>query len=311
MNLSVIIPVYNEEESLPGLFENLEYFFNTKYDQNTEIVFVDDGSTDRTAELILNNRSRSYPSKLVRLSKNYGSHAALNAGVSVASGELIVNLNADLQDPLELIPKLSEKIHEGNDIVWAHRKTTQTGIVEKTFSGLFALLVQKFINKNYPGSGLDVVMYNSKVRKQLLENQEINSSYFLQIMNLGFNQDSIYFDRKERKLGRSKWSLSKKIKLMLDTFVSFSYAPVRLVTIVGILFSLIGFMWMIYIIFRKIFVGDLVSGWPALISILMLGFGITNLSLGIIAEYLWRILDASRNRKSYIISEVKEIPKSG
>jgi dolichol-phosphate mannosyltransferase len=155
--------------------------------------------------------------------------------------------------------------------------------------------------------GLDVVMFSKKIKSELDENPELNSSFFLQIMNFGFKQDQIYFIKEKRKKGKSKWTFSKKVKLMVDTFIAFSFAPIRMVTIIGISLSIIGFIWTIYIILRQLIVGDLASGWPALISILLIGFGVTNLALGILAEYLWRTLDASRNRKPFIIENYSKL----
>ncbi|MDX5438347.1 MAG: glycosyl transferase family 2, partial [Pontibacter sp.] len=114
------------------------------------------------------------------------------------------------------------------------------------------------------------------------------------------------YDKKARLVGKSKWTISKKIKLLIDSFVAFSFAPIRLVSFIGIVFFLLGIMWSGYIIFRKIMFDDLASGWPALLSILMVGFGVTNISLGIIAEYLWRTLDASRKRPVFVIDEIVE-----
>ena len=129
----------------------------------------------------------------------------------------------------------------------------------------------------------------------------------LQVLNLGFRQDFIEYQKVSRKAGKSKWTLAKKIKLLIDSFVAFSFAPIRMVSMVGIFFFFTGILWTLYIMFRKIFFNDLEPGWPALVSILMIGFGITNISLGIIAEYLWRTLDASRKRPVFIIDDIKEI----
>jgi dolichol-phosphate mannosyltransferase len=145
------------------------------------------------------------------------------------------------------------------------------------------------------------------VADQVNNNVEANSSIFLQILGMGFRQESITYKKRERTVGISKWTISKKIKLFIDSFVAFSYAPIRFVTIVGILFFIIGFFWTVYIIIRELFYHNLASGWPALVSILMIGFGITNISLGIIAEYLWRTLDASRKRPVFIIDKILDL----
>jgi glycosyltransferase involved in cell wall biosynthesis len=305
--ISVIIPFLNEEEAIPALISTLNDFFAQISSFEIEIIFVDDGSIDRSSELLKTLSHNSYSAKLINLSKNFGSHAALRAGIAEATGDFIVNSNADLQDPLSLIPELFQKCELGAEIVWAHRKSTGTGLFETFFTSAYAWLVQKLINPKFPKMGLDVVMFSKKIKKELDQNVELNSSLFLQIMTMGFKQDQIFFNRNERSKGKSKWTISKKIKLMIDTFISFSYSPIRLVTIMGILFSMLGFAWTIYIILRTLFVGDLAPGWPAMISILLIGFGITNLSLGVIAEYLWRTFDASRNRKIYIIDKVTSL----
>jgi dolichol-phosphate mannosyltransferase len=150
-------------------------------------------------------------------------------------------------------------------------------------------------------------MFNKKVATQVKNNVEANSSIFLQILGMGFRQASISYKKRERKTGVSKWTMAKKVKLFIDSFVAFSYAPIRLVTIIGISMFLIGSLWTLYIILRTLIYHNLASGWPALVSILMIGFGITNISLGIIAEYLWRTLDASRKRPVFIIDKIVEL----
>jgi hypothetical protein len=178
---------------------------------------------------------------------------------------------------------------------------------EKTFSTIYAYLMKKFAFSNFPEKGFDIVMFNKKVVAQVKNNVEANSSIFLQILGMGFRQTSISYKKRERKTGVSKWTMSKKIKLFIDSFVAFSYAPIRMVTIIGISMFIIGSLWTLYIISRKLLYHDLASGWPALISILTIGFGITNISLGIIAEYLWRTLDASRKRPVFIIDKIVEL----
>ncbi|MEO6960838.1 MAG: glycosyltransferase [Puia sp.] len=305
--VSVIIPIYNEYEGVPYLVENLNAFF-VQYPQiEPEVIFVNDGSRDRSVERLQELKHVSYKAKLISLSRNFGSHAALRAGISIASGELICFNYADLQDPLELIVRMAEKTREGKDIIWAHRESSKVSFGEKTFSSFYAYLMKKFAFSNFPEKGFDIVMFNRKVAVEVNSNVEANSSIFLQILGMGFQQDSISYKKRERKTGVSKWTISKKIKLFIDSFVAFSYAPIRMVTIIGISMFIVGLLWTVYIVFRKLFFHNLASGWPALMSILMIGFGITNISLGIIAEYLWRTLDASRKRPVFIIDKIVDL----
>jgi dolichol-phosphate mannosyltransferase len=214
---------------------------------------------------------------------------------------------ADLQDPIHLVGELYEKCLEGNEMVWAIRNKTENSFFEQLFSRWYALLMQKYAVDTYPTQGFDIVMFSGKIKKILNSSIEKNSSIFLQILSLGYKQDSIKYEKKARKNGKSKWTWGKKIKLLIDSFVSFSFAPIRLVSIIGLLIFLVGITWSVYIIARKLLLNDLESGWPTIISILLIGFGITNMSLGIIAEYLWRTLDASRNRPVFIIDEIIEL----
>lgn len=310
MKVSIIIPFFNEEEGIPFLIESLSKYTNLPKDFAVEVIFVNDGSTDSSLKVLKQASPYPFKSKIISLSKNYGSHAALRAGILHASGDYIVFMYADLQDPLELIDKLYLKCNEGCQIAWAVRKNTHNSAFEQAFSMFYAGMMKKYAVPNYPKKGFDIVMFSKKIQDSLNANIEANSSIFLQILQLGFKQETIEYDKQARKKGKSKWTLKKKIKLFVDSFVAFSYTPIRLVTITGFLFFIIGLCWTGYVIYRKLFVGDVASGWPALVSILFFGFGVTNISLGIIAEYLWRTLDASRKRPVFIVDEIIELNKT-
>ena len=306
-DITVIIPFLNEEDNIERLGAELIKFTQERKPIQFEIILVNDGSTDQSVEMI---RRTTFPAqtKVISFSQNYGSHAALRAGIMHARGRYITFLYADLQDPIENIIVMYERAENNdNDIVWAHRAGTQNSFFERQFSKFYSRLMQKYVNKKYPNKGFDVVLFNKKVAESVNRNIESNSSVFLQILNLGFRQDFVEYQKVARKAGKSKWTLAKKIKLLIDSFVGFSFAPIRLVSIIGILFFIIGVLWTAYIVLRELLFDDLSSGWPALMSILMIGFGITNISLGIIAEYLWRTLDASRKRPVFIVDEIIEL----
>lgn len=302
-DISIIIPVYNESENIPKLCSKLNDFTALHGNINFEIIFVDDGSSDKSCDLIFSNHFQS-KFKLIKLSRNFGSHPALRAGIMNSNGDYTTFTYADLQDPLELIIEMYNLCKKGNNIVWAARSNSKTGITEKIFSKIYAKLMKIFVNPDFPEKGFDVVMFDAKAKNELNKNVESNSSVFLQILDLGFKQDYIMYEKRERTAGNSKWTLSMKVKLFVDSFVAFSYMPIRLVTITGIILFIIGIFWTLYIIIRELFIEDLAPGWPTLISILMICFGVTNISLGIIAEYLWRTLDASRKRPVFIIDKV-------
>jgi glycosyltransferase involved in cell wall biosynthesis len=307
IRISIISPFLNESDNIENYINSLNSFFVNK-SYSAEIILVDDGSTDNSIQLLQVQKFGNYDIKVIRLSKNFGAHAAVRAGIKHASGDYITFLPADLQDPLDLIDRSLGIVKEKNaDIIFAFRKTTSNSFFERAFSEFYAYLMKKFVDPKFPGKGFDIVFFNRKVKENLDQNIEQNSSIQLQILTLGYNTENVYYDKQERKVGKSKWTFSKKMKLFIDSFVAFSYAPIRFVTIIGILMFFIGILWTMYIVVRKIFFHDLAAGWPALMSILMIGFGITNISLGIIAEYLWRTLDASRKRPVFIIDEIIEL----
>jgi len=307
--ISVIIPIYNESLQIPILVKEIEVFESTNTDAFTsfQFIFIDDGSIDDSFDLLRTSISGITNAKLVKLTNNFGSHAAIRAGISCADGDYTVLIPADLQIELEVIVTLKNMIREGNDLIWVVREEPEIGYIEKFFSNFYSLLMKKYVNVNFPKEGIESVFFNKKVARQLNLNIENNSSLALQILTFGFKQEFVRIKKKARKVGSSKWTIGKKIKLLIDSFVSFSFAPIRFVSIIGFLIFLIGVSWSVYIIVRKLLFNDLESGWPTIISILLLGFGITNMSLGIIAEYLWRTLDVSRNRPVFIIDEIIEL----
>lgn len=312
LKVSIIIPFLNEEENIYSLVDSLSNYFSNEKRFEVEVIFVNDGSTDASQYKLIELPHKNYSCKLISLSKNFGSHSALRAGIKNATGDFITFMYADLQDPISLISEMFLKMTENhsNEIIWATRRSTNNGFIESAFSKLYSNLMRKYVSSTYPKKGFDVVMFSKKVSTVINQNIESNSSIFLQILTLGFKQDSINYDKQLRQKGVSKWTLSKKIKLFIDSFIAFSYAPIRFVTIIGIILFVLGFVFSGYLVSRKIFFNDLDSGWPMLISLITLGFGITNISLGIIAEYLWRTLDASRKRPVFIIDEIIELTEN-
>jgi len=307
-DLSIIIPIFNESDNIPNLVDALNSFLS-KVSLDTEVIFVDDGSADNSVDILNTSIYKSFTAKIVKLSRNFGSHAALRAGINYSRGSCICFIYADLQDPLEVITEMYKKIQQGYDIVWGHRKSTAYGFFDGLFSSTYNRLMRHFVHPRFPKSGFDVVMFNSKIKKELDENIENNSSIFIQILLMGFRQSSVEYYKMKRERGKSKWTFGKKIKLFIDSFAAFSYAPIRFVTIMGILFCIFGLIYALYVIIYSIFFTKIYAGWPTLIIIILLGFGTTNISLGIIAEYLWRTLDASRKRKVFIIDDIIDLKK--
>ncbi len=302
-DLTVITPFYNESENVDDLCNLLDEYAKDKA-YKLELIFVSDGSTDDSAEKILGFNFKYTKAKLIILSRNYGSHAAIRAGLSKASSEITMFFSGDLQEPVELIDRGYNKILEGYDVVYVQKRKTKVSKNEDFFSKLFARLVRRYAIKNFPLGGVNNLIFNKKVRDVVNKHQELNSSIFLQIIDMGFKSAIIDCDYFERKKGKSKWTFGKRIKMFIDSFVSFSFAPIRAVSIMGLLLSFAGILYALYILIVKIF--DLYpysAGFPTIVAVILFGFGITNISLGIIAEYLWRTLDSARNRPGFIIDK--------
>lgn len=310
--MSVIVPFLNEEDTI-GLFcaRFDEYAESLPFE--VEVVFVNDGSVDLTTDIIkkhvFNNVNKV---KVLNLSKNFGSHAAIRAGVKNASYDICTWMSSDLQEPIELIELSYKRINEeGYDAVYIEKKTAGVSKANRLFSRIYSKLMQKYAVKNYSSVGTSTIVFNSKIKNFLNENIEGNSSIHLQIIDAGFKFCREEMDFNSRSAGASKWTLSKKIKLMIDSFVAFSFMPIRLVSIVGCIVFLCGLILGIETIINGIVNPGVALGYSTIVSVLALGFGITNISLGIIAEYLWRAYDAARNRPVFLISEEELIKGYG
>ena len=224
--VSIIIPFLNEEENLPHLLSQLESK-SDEWDFETELVLVNDGSTDDSLSQLEKYEPKHFDLQIISLSKNFGSHAALRAGIKVASGDVITFLYADLQDPPETVPLMLAEIRKGKDVVWGHREKAgkSQGLLAQMTSNRYNKLMQKHVNPNFPERGFDIVMFTNKVAEQVRMQVEAHSSIFLQILNYGYAQGSVSYEKRTRERGKSKWTFSKKLKLFIDSFIAFSYFP--------------------------------------------------------------------------------------
>ncbi|MCL2247808.1 MAG: glycosyltransferase family 2 protein [Oscillospiraceae bacterium] len=309
IDVSLVIPFLNEEENLGELMSQLDEYAHTQ-SFAIEAVFVDDGSTDSSVEILRKMNPQNVKVRLIRLSKNFGSHAAIRAGITQASGKYTMFFSADLQEPFSMIDEMFSKSLEGYDIVMARKASVQIPFFERLFSNLYTSLIRKYAIKDYPAGGANNILFSKKVKEQICNNAENNSSIFLQICSFGFKRTSIDVSLNQRHKGQSKWTFSKRVKLFIDSFVAFSYTPIRVISLMGILLFLAGVIYALWIVIARLtgFV-DFDAGFPTLVSVLLVGFGLTNFSLSVVAEYIWRTLDASRNRPVFIIDTVEELPK--
>ena len=303
MKVSIVIPVYYNEDNLIPLYEDLKAKFISKIDYDYEIVMVNDGSKDKSYEVMKTLAERDSNVKIISLSRNFGSHAACLCGLSHSSGDCAIIKAADLQEPTEILLEMIESWKAGNNVVLACREGREESKAQTGFANLYYWLVRKTSLPTMPEQGFDVYLLDKKVINVLDQLDEKNSAITGQILWSGFKTGTVYYTRKAREIGTSKWTLKKKIRLVADTLFSFSTVPIRLLEIVGFLSVLIGFVWAIVVIVSKLAGNIPVSGFTTLLLFNIISFGIVMMSMGILGEYLWRTFDASRNRPPYIIED--------
>lgn len=301
--LSIVIPVYYNSDTLELLYDDLKEKVLGKLEEY-EIVFVDDGSGDDSWEII--NKIAAMDKNVVatKLSRNFGEHAALLAGLSVCTGDCAVTKQADLQEDSTLILEMYESWKRGNKVVLAIRGSRDENAVKKFFAGCYYWLVRKTINKDMPQGGCDCYLVDRQVIKVLEMMDEKNSSLTLQVMWVGFKTEKIYFHRKDREVGKSRWTLGKKIKLVVDSMMSFSYFPIRCMATIGSVFALLSLVGIILTIKEKLTTGTPILGYASLMSVVLFGFGLIFIMLSMLGEYIWRALEESRKRPPFIIDEV-------
>ena len=302
--LSIIVPVYWNSDTLMLLYQDMKEKILHKLEEY-EIVFVDDGSGDNSWEIMNQIRGMDENVRLVRLSRNFGEHAAILAGLSVCTGDCAVTKQADLQEDSELILQLYEKWKEGNKVVLAVRAERDEGAVKKFFANLYYTLMRKLVVKDMPKGGFDCYLLDRQVIEVLLMLDEKNSALTLQVLWVGFKSDRVYFHRKNREIGKSRWTLSKKVKLVVDSMMSFSYFPVRFMSFLGSAYAIAAVVWGIVLVAQKLSGVEDMPGWTSLMVLMLFSFGVVMVMLGLLGEYIWRALDASRNRPPFLIDETK------
>lgn len=303
MLISIIVPAYNEKENIPILYERISNVTKNIPSYNFEYIFVDDFSTDNSFEILKTISKEDNRIKLLKFSKNFGSHIACVAGLSYCSGNAAIVMSADMQEPPELIPELINKWCQKYDVVWAVREERSESKLKVLFAKLYYFVMRKIALKDFPLRGSDMFLIDRKVVDVVVSIKEKNTTLFGLICWSGFNQTTIPYKREKRKAGKSKWTFPKQIKLAIDSFVSFSYLPIRLSSYLGFFISFIGFSYALFIIIRAFFNKGQVAGWSSLMVVLLIVSGIQLLILGILGEYLWRSLEESRKRPLFIISE--------
>lgn len=307
VDYSIVVPVYYNEGCLWTTFTTIK---QNVIDKNAhlraELIFVDDGSGDNSlAELREIQRTNPGLVKVIKFTRNFGQVQAIMAGFRLATGKCIINISADMQDPPELISEmLSYHFEKGYEIVICSRESREETWFRRFTSQVFYKLMKKLSFPNMPEKGFDFALVGYKVKNLMLNHEEANPFFQGQILWSGYPIKFIPYTRVDRKIGESRWTLSKKIKSLLDGVLGYSYFPIRMMSVAGAIVAISGFIYAFAILINFFAHGNPVQGWTPLMILLLLLSGVQMLMLGIIGEYLWRTLDQVKNRPGYIIEQV-------
>ena len=272
---------------------------------NVEYVFVDDGSKDNTWGELKKIKSQNQDRiTLVKLAGNVGSYNAVVAGMKYSTGDCNVFISADLQDPPELIPQMFAYWQKGIKFVVANRTDREESFSQKLFSNTYHRLIKRYALPHVPKGGFDMVLFDKQLKEEVLNIQERNTNTVYLLAWLNYDFVSIPYVRRKREIGVSRWTMKKKIKLFIDSFVSFSFAPIRAITIAGLLLGIVAFLYALLIVISKIRGGIDVEGWSAMMVTFLFVSSFQMIGLGILGEYVWRALDASRKRPIYVVDQV-------
>lgn len=299
--ISLVIPVYRNEQSIPSLILALNEIAQTV--SSLEVVFVVDGSPDNSFLALETQLPKAeFVSQLLLLSRNFGAFAAIAAGLEAARGEQFCVMAADLQEPPELITDFSKKLTQGVDVIFGTRDERDDPASSKFFSEMFWKLYRKFVNPEIPPGGVDVFACNRKVRDQIIQLRERGSSLIGLLFWVGFNREFVPYVRRRREHGKSSWSFKKKWNYFLDSFFSFTNLPIRLLTNLGAIGLLLSCAIGVAVTFAKLFGLISVPGYAATILTVLFFGGLNSLGLGIVGEYVWRTFQNSQGRPNFIVS---------
>ncbi len=309
--ISIVVPVFNNASSLPDLLERFQALAARNATDQFEFIFVEDGSVDNSFSVLESLLQKDSRIQVVKLSRNFGSNAALLAGLGHTRGDAVAAIAADLQDPPELINDMLLDWRQGHKVVLAARQSRDDEFLTTFLADTFYSLFRRFAIKTMPEHGFDFFLIDRQVCDLINQIQENNAYLMGLILWLGFSPKVIYYHRqaREKRYGQSMWTAAKKIKYFLDSFVAFSYFPVRAASVIGIVLSAAGLVYAAIVIALRLATSMQPEGWASLMIVVLIVSGVQMLMIGILGEYLWRNLDETRRRPRFIVESVLDANK--
>ena len=304
MVYSVIIPVYNEEEVVIEAYKRLSAIMQSM-EEEYELIFVNDGSRDCTGQIVAEIILEDTNVRLINLARNFGQMSAITAGMEYAAGEAVIIIDADLQDPPEVLPNMAALWKEGYDVVYGKRKERQgEGIFKEWSAKLFYRLINSMVPIELPVDTGEFRLMDRKVCDAVNRLNEKHRYIRGLVSWVGFRQTAYEYVRVERFAGSTKYPLKKMISFAMDAITAFSYKPLKLATTLGFTISLFSFVYMIIILWQRLFTDTTIEGWASTVGLILFTQGIVLMILGLMGEYIGRIFEEIKNRPVYIVQEV-------
>lgn len=303
--ISIVVPCYNEEESIPLFYEEINKTSEEIKDYNFEFIFVNDGSKDKSASIMKELAKKDKRVKFIDFSRNFGKEAAMFAGLELSSGDYVTTMDVDLQDPPSLLPEMIKGITEEEYDCVATKSTSRNGysFLRKTFTRWFYKIIAKISKTEMVAGARDFRLMTRQMVNAIINMKEYNRYSKGLFSFVGFKTKWIEFENQERVAGTTKWNFWKLFSYAIDGIVGFSTAPLIVSSVVGVLFCLISFILIVFIIVKTLVFGDPTSGWPSLACIVFFVSGIQLFCIGIIGQYLSKVYLEVKNRPIYIIKD--------
>lgn len=304
--LSIVVPIYKNQDNIIPFYE--DFTDNIRpYIDDYEIVMVHDASPDGSWDIMKELAKTDKNVKLIKLSRNFGAIAASFTGIQYSEGDCVTVKACDLQEPPELTVNMYKMWKNGSKSVIAIRESRDDPWYTTVFSNIYYWLMRKMVNSDMPKGGFDTYLIDRRIADRIVSINDRNSPVTLQILWMGFGPDKTYYERRKREIGKSSWTFSKKMKLFIDSLIGFSYVPIRFMSLMGLVFFAFSVLWGIYMIIVKILGKIPIQGYTTILVLILFSSGLIMFTLGLLGEYVWRTLDATRRRPISVIEETLNV----
>ena len=304
--LSIVVPIYKNQDNIRPFYndftDNIKPFID-----DYEIIMVHDASPDGSWNIMKEIAESDNKIKLIKLSRNFGAIAASFTGIQYSEGDCVTVKACDLQEPPELTVNMYNMWKNGSKSVIAIRESRDDPWYTTIFSNMYYWLIRKMVISDMPIGGFDTYLIDRKIANKIIAINDKNSPITLQVLWMGFGPDTTYYERRKREIGKSSWTFSKKMKLFVDSLIGFSYIPIRFMSVIGLVFSFGSILWGIYMIIVRLMGKIPVQGYTTIIVLILFSSGLIMFTLGLLGEYVWRTLDASKKRPISVVEEMVNI----